>query len=207
MEEPVYIPDKKKVKFRKTKPLEKVPDEPYGLTTGQWYQLICPHLELVDLVMLTRTCRAFVGNKSITTLLTQKRKAAFSGLHQRHWNKMGACKSVKKFEDIKKHHAGKFMIISGKQGYTSAVKNYRMAAFSTKQRMFDCLQQNYGTWYQKKQAQKDELWAQNPTWEGSKLKFKKVSKTPKIIELCDLRDVYCVGLTKKEIRQVLGVHK
>lgn len=203
MEEPVYIPGKKKIRFKKTNALERIPAD--GLTTGQWYQLICPHLELVDLIMLTRTCRAFVGSKSITTLLTQKHKAAFSGFNQRHWNKLKTCKSVKKIEDIKIHHAGKFIIVDGKQGYISAPKSYRMGAFSTKQRMIDCLQTSFSQIYQLKQAQQYEWMKQNPTWSYGKLRFKKISKSPKIIELSDMKHVYCVGLTKSEIREALGV--
>lgn len=134
MEEPKALPQPpKKTRFRTPKGTSVC-----GLSLSEWIHLLVPHLELVDIVHLSRTCRAFVGDKRFMSVITTKRKAAFCGLNQRHWNKLGDCKSMKNREELQTRHAGKFMLLIHRRRYGFR-HSYQMAAYSTKQRLIDAL--------------------------------------------------------------------
>lgn len=98
-----------------------------GMSLVLWKALFFPYLSLVELVQLSRTCKAMAGFDDLKKLIKIKRDAAFKGFHKRHWNKMGLKRSQSL--DYLDDHPTKFIL--SKLGPRSGVT--LVGAFSSKE--------------------------------------------------------------------------
>jgi len=119
----------KKIKISKSRATDLI----CGIPLSIWKILLFDYLDLVDLIMISRTCKVFAGYPPLKSFIKERTKASFNKINKKYWNKIEKTNNSNVITvDYLKSHMGKFI-------YSARFSNSKckLGVFCNKQRLLE----------------------------------------------------------------------